>query len=154
MPDELNAQREIIDWLADIAPRARHIVSVCTGAFLLGEAGLLRGLTATTHWAALAALADVGAEPVEARWVDQGRIITAAGVSAGIDLTLWLTARMRGETLARAIQLVVEYDPSPPFQSGSRKNAGADAIASLGQPGGPALAARSLRLPRDEGTAW
>ncbi|MGZ6039285.1 MAG: DJ-1/PfpI family protein [Phenylobacterium sp.] len=147
-PEPLKARRDIIAWLAEIAPRTQHIVSICTGAFLLGEAGLLKGLKATTHWSVLAQLSSVGAEPVAARWVDEGRIVTAAGVSAGIDTALWLTAKLRGEALAKAIQLMIEYDPAPPFDTGAVSKAGPDVLASLALPGAPALVERSFRTAR------
>ena len=100
--------------------------SVCTGALLLGAAGLLDGLRATTHWAAYDALSALGATPTEDRVVDEGRIITAAGVSAGIDLALTLVARMAGPETAQAIQLGIEYDPQPPFDAGAPSKAPAE----------------------------
>jgi transcriptional regulator GlxA family with amidase domain len=102
--------------------------SVCTGALVLGAAGLLRGLRATTHWAALGALRDFGAEPVEERMVRDGKVITGAGVSAGIDMALRLAALLAGESVAQTIQLMIEYDPAPPFRAGSPATAPAEAM--------------------------
>lgn len=137
-------------WLAEVQPSARCIFSVCTGAFHLGAAGLLKGRRATTHWAAMNALADCGAIPETARWVDEGVILTAAGVSAGIDGALHLTRREHGDELARAIQLMIEYDPAPPFDAGSPAAAGRRTVASLGSLLAPALARRQ---PDQESTA-
>jgi transcriptional regulator GlxA family with amidase domain len=92
---------------------------VCTGSLLLGAAGILDGLEATTHWMALDRLKELGATPVTRRVVEQGKVITAAGVSSGIDMALTLVQRMKGPELAQAIQLGIEYDPEPPFDSGS-----------------------------------
>jgi cyclohexyl-isocyanide hydratase len=110
-------------WVAKIAATARFTASVCTGALILGGAGLLHGREAATHWAARPLLAQFGAVPVAQRIVDHGTLFTAAGVSAGIDLALLLAARIAGEDVARAIQLRIEYDPQPPFDSGSAETA-------------------------------
>ena len=122
-PDVPLADAELIGWLRTHGPRAQWTTSVCTGALLLGAAGLLRGKRATTHWLAHNALREFGAEPVRERVVIDGQVITAAGVSAGIDMGLTLLARSCGETAARAVQLGIEYDPQPPFQSGSLERA-------------------------------
>jgi transcriptional regulator GlxA family with amidase domain len=92
---------------------------VCTGSLLLAAAGLLNGLRATTHWLELETLRQFGAEPVSQRVVVEGKVITAAGVSSGIDMALTLTAAIAGDEIAQAIQLGIEYDPQPPFDSGS-----------------------------------
>lgn len=105
--------------LAFIARGAPLITSVCTGSLLLGAAGLLKGKRATTHWLAMDALPSVGAEPVRERIVRDGNVVTAAGVSAGIDLALVLAADLAGDEVAQAIQLGIEYDPHPPFDSGA-----------------------------------
>lgn len=118
-PEVPLADEALIGWLRARGPGARWTTSVCTGALLLGAAGLLGGKRATTHWLAHAALRDFGAEPVHERVVIDGQVITAAGVSAGIDMGLTLLARVCGESTARAVQLGIEYDPEPPFQSGS-----------------------------------
>jgi transcriptional regulator GlxA family with amidase domain len=99
---------------------------VRTGALLLGAAGLLDGLEATTHWSAFDTLASLGARPTERRVVPQGKVVTAAGVSAGIDMALWLAAQIAGDEVAKAIQLGIEYDPQPPFDSGSVAKASAE----------------------------
>jgi transcriptional regulator GlxA family with amidase domain len=101
---------------------------VCTGALVLGAAGILDGLEATTFWAELETLRELGAEPCERRVVEQGKVITAAGVSAGIDMALVLAARIAGDDVAKAIQLGIEYDPQPPFDSGSTKKAGPELV--------------------------
>ncbi|HEY6697537.1 MAG TPA: DJ-1/PfpI family protein [Acidimicrobiales bacterium] len=107
------------DWLRAIDATTQWTTSVCTGALLLGAAGLLDGLEATTHWSAFDTLASLGARPTERRVVPQGKVVTAAGVSAGIDMALWLAAQIAGDEVAKAIQLGIEYDPQPPFDSGS-----------------------------------
>ena len=113
----------IVQWLADTHATTTFTTSVCTGALLLGAAGLLDGLDATTHWCAYDELASYGARPTEQRVVRQGKIWTAAGVSAGIDLALTLVAETHGPEMAQAIQLGIEYDPRPPFDSGSPSKA-------------------------------
>ena len=106
------------DWLAEIHPTTQWTTSVCTGALMLGAAGVLRSLPATTHWYSHAELADYGAIPTDARVVEAGKVITAAGVSAGIDMALMLTEKLAGLDYAQATQLDMEYDPQPPFQAG------------------------------------
>jgi len=110
----------IVDWLQSVHPSTRFTTSVCTGALVLGAAGLLQGLTATTHWAALEALRKFGAEPVSERIVEHldERIITAAGVSSGIDMALRLVQILVDDVGAQAAQLMIEYDPAPPFDAG------------------------------------
>jgi transcriptional regulator GlxA family with amidase domain len=110
----------IVDWLQSVHPNTRFTTSVCTGALVLGAAGLLQGLTATTHWAALEALRKFGAEPVSERIVEHldERIITAAGVSSGIDMALRLVQILVDDVGAQAAQLMIEYDPAPPFDAG------------------------------------
>lgn len=111
-------------WLREVHPHTRFTASVCTGALVLGAAGLLRGLRATTHWYKLAQLKQYGARPTRRRVVRDGRIVTAAGVSAGIDMGLTLAQQLAGTTVAKVIQLGIEYDPHPPFRSGSPRRAG------------------------------
>lgn len=111
--------------------RARYVTSVCTGAFVLGAAGLLKGKRATTHWAWHDALALVGAIPVKARVVRDGIIFTGGGVTAGIDFALTLAAEIAGEEAARAIQLALEYDPAPPFDAGAPEKAAPGALAAM-----------------------
>lgn len=119
----------IVDWIAAAHPHTTYTTSVCTGALLLGAAGLLDGLEATTHWSAYDELATYGARPTERRVVQQGKIWTAAGVSAGIDLALTLVAEIHGPELSQAVQLGIEYDPQPPYDAGSPSKAPADVLA-------------------------
>jgi putative intracellular protease/amidase len=116
------------DWLRAVDATTQWTTSVCTGALLLGAAGLLDGLQATTHWTALDLLAGLGARPTEGRFVPQGKIVTAAGVSAGIDMALWLAAQVAGDDVAKAIQLGLEYQPEPPFSSGSTATAAPEIV--------------------------
>jgi transcriptional regulator GlxA family with amidase domain len=109
----------MLDWIRHAHEHTQWTTSVCTGSLLLAAAGLLDGLEATSYWAALDVLADYGAKPTQKRVVEQGKIITAAGVSSGIDMALTLAARIAGDEVAQAIQLGIEYDPQPPFDSGS-----------------------------------
>jgi transcriptional regulator GlxA family with amidase domain len=109
---------ETLAWIRRVHEGTRWTTSVCTGSLILGGAGLLRGLRATSHWTALDRLATFGAIATEGRVVEDGKVMTAAGVSAGIDLALTLAARISGPTVARTLQLAVEYDPVPPFDAG------------------------------------
>ena len=109
----------ILSWLREAHEHSSWTTSVCTGSLLLAAAGILDGLEATTHWLAMDELAALGVTPVSRRIVEQGKVLTAAGVSAGIDMALLLASRIAGETLARGIQLGIEYDPAPPFPGGS-----------------------------------
>ncbi len=113
----------IVDWIRAAHPRTTWTTSVCTGALLLGAAGLLEGLPATTHWSAYDELASYGAQPTEQRVVTSARIMTGAGVSAGIDLALTLAAKIAGSEVAQTIQLAIEYDPHPPFDAGAPSKA-------------------------------
>jgi putative intracellular protease/amidase len=126
----------IVDWIRRAHPHTAWTTSVCTGALLLGAAGLLNGLPATTHWSAYDELASYGAQPTEQRVVTAGRIVTGAGVSAGIDLALTLAAKIAGPEVAQCIQLAIEYDPHPPFDAGSPSKAPKPiydmAVAALG----------------------
>jgi len=110
--------RETIDFVRRQAAQAKYVTSVCTGAFILGAAGLLRGRRATTHWAFTGLLPLVGATYEKARIVKDGNLITAGGVTSGIDFGLSVVAEIAGEETARTIQLGIEYDPAPPFDSG------------------------------------
>ncbi len=124
-------------YLRRVAESADLVCSVCTGALLLGDAGLLEGKRVTTHWLALDALGSFGATPVTERVVRDGNLITAAGVSAGIDLALMLATELVGKEVAQAIQLGIEYDPQPPLDAGSPAKAPAaivDAMRSLARP--------------------
>jgi len=115
--------RPTLDWIRAVDATTTWTTSVCTGALLLGAAGLLDGKEATTHWRVLDLLAKFGATPVSRRVVEQGKVITAAGVSSGIDMALTLAAHIAGDDVAQAIQLGIEYDPQPPFDSGSVEKA-------------------------------
>ncbi len=108
--------RETVEFVRRQAVGARYVTSVCTGAFVLGAAGLLEGRRATTHWAYTSLLPLVGATHEQARVVKDGNLITAGGVTSGIDFGLSVVAEIAGKEAARAIQLLVEYDPSPPFE--------------------------------------
>ena len=121
----------LLDWIRTAHETSQWTTSVCTGSLLLGAAGLLKGLDATTHWAAMDDLASLGARPTLKRVVFQGKIVTAAGVSSGIDMALALVARIAGDELAQTIQLGIEYDPEPPFNAGSPKKAPAHIVEAL-----------------------
>jgi len=122
------ADGRVLEWLAAAHATTTWTTSVCTGALVLGAAGLLRGLRATTHWAAREALRDFGAEPVAERMVRDGKVVTGAGVSAGIDMALRLAALVAGESVAQTIQLMIEYDPDPPYRAGSPATAPPEAM--------------------------
>ncbi len=112
------------EWIRAVHPTTQWTTSVCTGSLILGTAGVLEGLEATTHWAALDELAPLCATAVgDRRVIPQGKVVTAAGVSAGIDMALWLAAQIAGDDIAKAIQLGIEYDPQPPFDAGSTAKA-------------------------------
>jgi transcriptional regulator GlxA family with amidase domain len=113
----------IVDWIRAAHETTTYTTSVCTGALLLGAAGVLEGKTATTHWLSYDALAEYGATPTEQRVVREGKVFTAAGVSAGIDLALTLVGEMAGVEVAQALQLAIEYDPQPPFDAGAPSKA-------------------------------
>lgn len=115
----LEADAETLDWIRAVDATTTWTTSVCTGSMLLAAAGLLVGKEATSHWASLPRLADYGAIPTGQRVVERGKVVTAAGVSSGIDMALVLAARIAGDDFARAVQLGIEYDPQPPFDAGS-----------------------------------
>ena len=117
----LNAMKDkaLVQWIADRGSRAKLIASVCTGSVVLGQAGLLRGKKATSHWVTLPLLKDFGAEPMNARVVWDGNLVTGAGVSAGLDLGLSIVAKVRDDTYAQSVQLLAEYAPQPPFNAGT-----------------------------------
>lgn len=120
-PGDIEARKnaKILEWIRAIDSTTQYSVSVCTGSLILGAAGLLDGLRATSHWTVLDELKSYGANPTLQRVVDEGHITTAAGVSAGIDMGLYLLRKMAGDDLAMAVQLGIEYDPQPPFDVGS-----------------------------------
>ena len=107
------------DWIRTVHENTTWTTSVCTGSLLLAAAGLLDGIPATTHWLARDLLAELGANAVPDRVVQHGKIVTAAGVSSGIDMALWLVQQINGEEIAQAVQLGIEYDPQPPLDAGS-----------------------------------
>jgi transcriptional regulator GlxA family with amidase domain len=134
---------QLVSWVRTAHKTTDWTCSVCTGSLVLGAAGVLDGLEATTHWMAMDTLASTGARPTGRRVVEQGKIITAAGVSAGIDMGLTLAARIAGDEVAQAIQLGIEYDPQPPFDAGSPEKApetvvaicrGVEALIDAGEP--------------------
>ena len=117
---------KVLEWVRQAHQTATWTTSVCSGSLILAAAGVLNGRRATSHWMVVPMLRTFGATPVsDERIVQEGRIVTAAGVSAGIDLGLWLAGQLGGEAQARAIQLVIEYDPQPPFDSGHVSTASA-----------------------------
>ena len=118
-------------WVRDVGTSARWVTSVCTGSLILGAAGLLRGYRATSHWAWRDYLRLFGAVPVGERVVFDRNRVTGGGVTAGIDFALALMAEIRGEKYARLVQLGLEYDPSPPFDSGTPEKAGEDLVAQV-----------------------
>jgi transcriptional regulator GlxA family with amidase domain len=120
-----------LDWLRAAHETSTWTTSVCTGSLILAAAGLLDGKRATGHWLAMEKLGELGAQPVSERFVIEGKIVTAAGVSAGIDMALALVAEIAGEQVAQAIQLGIEYDPQPPFDAGAPHKAPAEIVALL-----------------------
>jgi transcriptional regulator GlxA family with amidase domain len=124
----LMTDERMLAWLRGAHETSTWTTSVCTGSLVLAAAGLLDGVEATTHWAAMDLLARHGARPTQRRVVDQGKIVTAAGVSSGIDMALHLADRIAGPTVAQAIQLAIEYDPEPPFDGGSTAKAPREVI--------------------------
>jgi putative intracellular protease/amidase len=128
---QLLTDEDLVGWIRGAHETTRYTTSVCTGALLLGAAGILDGLDATTHWAELETLAQFGANPTAERVVERGKVVTAAGVSAGIDMALMLVARLFHDDLAKAIQLGIEYDPQPPFDCGSPAKAGPELTEML-----------------------
>ncbi len=127
-PLHATEDEETQTWLRSAHETATWTTSVCTGALALGAAGILEGRRATTHWASLDRLAALGAEAVSERVVFDGDVVTAAGVSAGIDMALALAARVAGPEVSQAIQLGIEYDPQPPFDSGSPTRASPEIV--------------------------
>jgi transcriptional regulator GlxA family with amidase domain len=122
---------EVLDWVRAIHATTKWTTSVCTGSLILGAAGLLYGLKATTHWAAMDRLKFWGAEATHSRVVEDGKIITAAGVSAGIDMALMLANKISGSQVAQSLQLAIEYDPDPPFDCGSPEKANQKNLETL-----------------------
>lgn len=119
-----------IDFIRRVGATARFVTSVCSGALLLGAAGLLQGRRAATHWASMDMLADFGAVPTDERFVHDGPVITGGGVTAGIDFALYLAAQLQGQDVAEAIQLGIEYNPAPPFDAGHPSRARPQLVAA------------------------
>jgi cyclohexyl-isocyanide hydratase len=132
---------DIVDFVKRQAKAARYVTSVCTGAFVLGAAGLLEGRKATTHWRYHDHLAAFGAEPVKARVVRDGNLFTGGGVTAGIDFAFTIAVEIAGQAFAEAIQLGLEYDPHPPVDSGSPDKASAPVRGAVEQRFGPRVEA-------------
>ncbi|KWI67976.1 dimethylglycine dehydrogenase [Burkholderia ubonensis] len=139
---DLLSDRETIDFVRERSAAARYVTSVCTGALLLGAAGLLRGRRATTHWAFHALLEPLGAVPVRERVVRDGNLFTGGGVTAGIDFALTIAAELAGNDEAQAIQLELEYAPAPPFDSGSPDTAPASVVTRVRERSAANLARR------------
>jgi putative intracellular protease/amidase len=127
----LETDAAVLEWIRAIDATTTWTTSVCTGSMLLAAAGLLEGKEATSHWASLERLRGYGAIPTGRRVVEQGKIVTAAGVSSGIDMALTLTARVAGDEFAQAVQLGIEYDPQPPFDAGSPDKAPSEIVEKL-----------------------
>jgi len=121
----------LLDWLVAADATSQWTTSVCTGSYILAAAGLLRGKRAVSHWLDVDSLAKYGAVPVRERYVFDGKVVTAAGMSAGYDMSLALAARVAGDEIAQAIQLGLEYDPKPPFDSGSPTKAPEAVVARV-----------------------
>jgi transcriptional regulator GlxA family with amidase domain len=136
-PEQPLQDEALVGWLRDVRPT--WMTSVCTGSGLLAKAGWLDGKPATTHWAWRDRLAELGAVPVAKRVVFEPPVVTAAGVSAGIDMALALTARELGDDIAKGIQLAIEYDPAPPFDAGTPEKAGPELTAFMRQLMAPSL---------------
>jgi transcriptional regulator GlxA family with amidase domain len=119
----LMADERVLSWLRQVDEGTKWTTSVCTGSLVLGAAGLLDGKRATSHWLYIDRLRELGADPVGGRYVEDGKIMTAAGVSAGIDMALHLVGRELGPEVAQAVQLGIEYDPQPPYDAGSPQKA-------------------------------
>jgi transcriptional regulator GlxA family with amidase domain len=144
VPGELFADRDdrVVQWLRRVHPTTTWTTSVCTGALYLAAAGILDGLDATTHWARKQQLELLGARYTEQRVVERGKVITAAGVSSGIDMALTLLDRMYGPAVAQSVQLAIEYDPQPPFDAGTPSKAPAEILE---------LATAALQAPAEAG---
>jgi cyclohexyl-isocyanide hydratase len=137
---EMLADEDVLRFVADRGARARYVTSVCTGSLILGAAGLLRGYKAASYWAVRDVLSTFGAVPVEARVVEDRNRITGGGITAGLDFGLLLSARLRGEETARLQELILEYDPQPPFRSGSILTARPETVTLARTVLGPDLA--------------
>ena len=137
---------ETLAFLRKQAPNARYVTSVCTGALVLGAAGLLQGKRAATHWMSREMLTAFGATPMAERVVVDGNVVTGGGVTAGIDFALTVAAEAFGNDVAQSIQLGIEYDPAPPFNAGSPESADADLVAKVRAAGSARQAEREAAV--------
>jgi transcriptional regulator GlxA family with amidase domain len=133
----LMEDERVLSWLRAVDERTRWTTSVCTGSLVLAAAGLLEGKRATCHWLFLEQLRQLGADAVGGRFVEDGKTLTAAGVSAGIDMALHLAGKEAGPEVAQAVQLGIEYDPQPPFDAGSPAKAPAPIVEAVTAVAGP-----------------
>lgn len=131
--NQLIDDESVLDFIRQQAKSVRYLTSVCTGALVLGASGLLKGRKATTHWSAMAYLKDFGAIPVKNRVVVDGNIVTAGGVSAGMDFGLTMIAELLGEKIAKTVQLQMQYDPAPPFDCGTPEKAPTNLVQEIKQ---------------------
>jgi putative intracellular protease/amidase len=125
---DLLEDERMLGWIRGAHETSQWTTSVCTGSLLLAAAGVLDGLEATTHWLEMDLLGRLGAKPTSRRVVEQGKVVTAAGVSSGIDMALVVASRIAGDQFAQGIQLLIEYDPQPPFDAGSPEKAPAEVV--------------------------
>jgi putative intracellular protease/amidase len=128
---EAIGDERLVSWIREAHETSEWTTSVCTGSLLLAAAGVLDGLNATCHWLELGTLGEMGASPTERRVVQEGKVVTAAGVSSGIDMALFLMAKIAGDEFAQTIQLMIEYDPQPPFDAGSPSKAPTEIVERL-----------------------
>ncbi|MGD0914286.1 MAG: DJ-1/PfpI family protein [Terracidiphilus sp.] len=129
--EALMEDQAVLDFIRSHAKRGKHILSVCTGALITGAAGLLRGVKTTTHWTSFHLLEYFGALPFEGRVVVDGKFLSTAGVTAGLDGALWAVELLRNQRTAEEIQLAIEYDPEPPFDSGSPEVASPEVLEAV-----------------------
>ncbi|PYM83830.1 MAG: thiamine biosynthesis protein ThiJ [Candidatus Rokuibacteriota bacterium] len=146
--NELLTDADLLAFLRRAASRAKYVTSVCSGSLVLGAAGLLRRRRAGSHWMSREMLRSFGAEPVDARTVVDGNVITGGGVTAGIDLALQVVAEIAGRDAAEAIQLAIEYDPRPPFDAGSPSRARQDLVRRVARAAEPMLRERAEQVRR------